>query len=143
MTPFEPGIAASAAPPATTAPTIAPTSNQRTRPNMDLRIAHPFRREAAADTSVLNVQTISPVGKTVKSQGRRHRPTLALDIETDYSEAFLFNESRRFAAADVLKDWVSGELAPDLGATFAADLLGYALGCVDWQEIAHAWLDDA
>jgi len=27
----------------------------------------------------------------------------------------------------VLKDWVTDELAPDLGASFAADLLGYAL----------------
>jgi hypothetical protein len=41
-----------------------------------------------------------------------------------------------------LKFWVESDLAPDLGATFAADLLGYALECVDWHEIADAWLED-
>jgi hypothetical protein len=40
-----------------------------------------------------------------------------------------------------LKDWVTDDLTPDLGATFAADLLGYALACVDWYEIAEAWLE--
>jgi hypothetical protein len=45
----------------------------------------------------------------------------------------------RSAVADMLKDWVRDDLTPDLGATFAADLLGYALDCVDWFEIADAW----
>jgi hypothetical protein len=49
---------------------------------------------------------------------------------------------RRIVAADRLKGWVRDELAPDLGATFAADLLGYALDGVDWFEIADAWLED-
>ena len=44
--------------------------------------------------------------------------------------------------SDSLKDWVTNDLAPDLGASFAADLLGYALDCVDWHEIATAWLND-
>ena len=48
----------------------------------------------------------------------------------------------RVAVADMLKDWVTDELAPDLGATFAADLLGYALGCVDWFELADAWIEN-
>jgi len=43
--------------------------------------------------------------------------------------------------ANVLRDWVRDELTPDLGATFAADLLGYALDCVDWYEVADAWMD--
>lgn len=30
---------------------------------------------------------------------------------------------------------------PDLGASFAADLLGFALDQVDWREIANAWLE--
>lgn len=51
-------------------------------------------------------------------------------------------ESRRFAVADMLKGWVTDELAPDLGASFAADLLGYALSEVDWVEIAESWLAD-
>lgn len=41
-----------------------------------------------------------------------------------------------------LKDWVTNDLAPDLGASFAADLLGYALDSVDWHEIATAWLNE-
>jgi hypothetical protein len=45
------------------------------------------------------------------------------------------------ALADYLKSWVTDDLAPDLGATFAADLFGYALDQVDWDEIANAWLE--
>jgi len=52
-------------------------------------------------------------------------------------------QGRRFVLADDLKQWVTEELAPDLGATFAADLLGYAFGEVDWNEIAAAWLEEA
>ncbi len=47
----------------------------------------------------------------------------------------------RVAVMDGLRDWVQDELAPDLGATFSADLLGYALDCVDWYEIADAWIE--
>jgi hypothetical protein len=50
---------------------------------------------------------------------------------------------RRIAAAERLKSWVRDDLAPDLGASFAADLLGYALDDVDWFELADAWLEDA
>ena len=52
------------------------------------------------------------------------------------------DEIRRFEVAEGTKRWVEDDLSPDLGAAFAADLLGYALGCVDWYEIANAWLDD-
>lgn len=51
-------------------------------------------------------------------------------------------QRRRLVAANRLRHWVRDELAPDLGATFAADLLGYALDEVDWFEIAEAWLED-
>jgi len=34
------------------------------------------------------------------------------------------------------------EMAPDLGASMFADLLGAALGEVDWSEIASAYLED-
>ena len=47
----------------------------------------------------------------------------------------------RSEVADELKTWVTDELAPDLGATFAADLLGYALDGVDWYEVADAWIE--
>ena len=48
----------------------------------------------------------------------------------------------RVSVADMLKDFV-GDLSPNLGASFAADLLGYALDCVDWHEIADAWIESA
>ena len=51
-------------------------------------------------------------------------------------------EDARGAFSRNLKEWVCDELAPDLGASFAADLLGYALGEVDWYELAEAWLTD-
>lgn len=47
------------------------------------------------------------------------------------------------AFADTLRTWVRDELAPDLGASFAADLLGYALDQVNWLEIAKAWIENA
>jgi hypothetical protein len=47
----------------------------------------------------------------------------------------------RFGVAAALKLWVCDELAPDLGATFAADLLNSALASVDWHEIADAWIE--
>ena len=70
--------------------------------------------------------------------------TGAIVAETESrSEFWTLEESHRFATADMLKEWVTDELAPDLGASFAADLLGYALGCVDWHEIADAWIESA
>lgn len=51
-------------------------------------------------------------------------------------------QATRFELSDALKAYVSDDLAPDLGASFAADLLGYALGEVDWDEIAEAWLSE-
>lgn len=51
------------------------------------------------------------------------------------------DQANRFTVADRLKDFVRDELAPDLGASFAADLLGYALDEVDWDEIANAWIE--
>lgn len=48
---------------------------------------------------------------------------------------------RRFELAEGFKRWVTDDLAPDLGASFAADLLGYALDGVDWYELADAWLE--
>lgn len=50
-------------------------------------------------------------------------------------------EAERYRLADAFKTWVRDVLAPDLGATFAADLLGYALDEVDWHEIATSWIE--
>lgn len=47
----------------------------------------------------------------------------------------------RVDVADTIRAFVVDELAPDLGASFAADLLGYALDSVDWLEIADVWLE--
>lgn len=44
------------------------------------------------------------------------------------------------AVADHFENWVTDELAPDLGASFAADLLGFALDQVNWHEIADSWI---
>lgn len=51
-------------------------------------------------------------------------------------------EMVRVETADAIRDYVKDDLTPDLGASFAADLLGYALDTVDWFEIADAWLEE-
>ena len=52
------------------------------------------------------------------------------------------DESRRYSVADDLKAWV--EYRADLDeASFRSDLLGYALDCVDWHEVADAWIEMA
>src|SRR4030095_4150752 len=74
------------------------------------------------------------------------REMVAATVESEHeaeTEETWTRQSPRHAVGEVLKDWVCDELAPDLGATFAADLLGYALGQVDWDEIANAWLEEA
>lgn len=71
--------------------------------------------------------------------------TLCAEARDDVDETdptFTVQENWRANVVQRLKDWVTNELAPDLGATFAADLLGYALGEVDWYELADAWLSD-
>lgn len=47
----------------------------------------------------------------------------------------------RYAVGEMLREWVTNDLAPDLGASFASDLLGYALDCVDWYDIADQWIE--
>lgn len=44
--------------------------------------------------------------------------------------------------SDALKEWVTDELLPDLGATLAADLLGAAVSEVNWREIALNYLSE-
>jgi hypothetical protein len=83
-------------------------------------------------------------------QGWANYPTWAVNLWLSNDES-LYRETLERASefkgaphrlAGCLKDWVSDELAPDLGASFAADLLGYALGEVDWYEIATSWIQD-
>lgn len=63
--------------------------------------------------------------------GHRRFPEISVDRENRYN------------VAERLRGWVEYELAPDLGASFAADLLSYALGQVDWFEIADSWIEMA
>jgi hypothetical protein len=82
-------------------------------------------------------------------EGWTNYPTWAVNLWLSNDEG-LYREARRRAAAEPdpyrlsidLKDWVTNELAPDLEASFTADLLSYALGGVDWMEIAQHWLAD-
>ena len=87
--------------------------------------------------------------------GWKNYPTWSVSLllsndEPLYREAFVRTASiiereggvPRAILADALKRWVTDDLVPDLGASFAADLLGYALDCVDWYEIADAWIED-
>jgi hypothetical protein len=86
--------------------------------------------------------------------GWKNYPTWAVNLwlsndEPLYHEALeraqnpLVAPGDRIAVADEFKTWVRDDLAPDLGASFAADLLGYALDQVDWLEIADAWIENA
>lgn len=73
----------------------------------------------------------------------RERTQEILSETESRSQYWTLEESHRYALAAVLKDWVTDELTPDLGASFAADLLGYSLDQVDWLEIADAWLEES
>jgi len=68
---------------------------------------------------------------------------LAGEARGEASEADAFaagiwtrEQSERFTLAEWLRTWVVENLAPDLGASFPADLLTYALCEVNWDEIA-------
>ena len=55
-------------------------------------------------------------------------------------------EDKRDAALREFEDWAKNEveeMAPDLGASMFADLLGAAISSVDWRDIARHWIDDA
>ncbi len=83
-------------------------------------------------------------------QGWKNYPTWAVNLWLSNDEGLYHatvarveaaKDEGRVEVADTLKAWVTLDLAPDLGASFAADLLGYALDSVDWFEIADAWLE--
>ena len=75
--------------------------------------------------------------------GALERTRAVLSEEHPTSEYWSVEESHRYNVADALKSWVELDLAPDLGASFPADLLGWALRNVDWDEIADAWIETA
>lgn len=80
--------------------------------------------------------------------GWKNYPTWCVNLWLSNDEG-LYNQTLELMAAyepmhervSALKAWVTDELAPDLGASFAADLLGYALGEIDWYEIANFWTE--
>ena len=70
----------------------------------------------------------------------------ALDIARQVKGDPQENLTRRLALADAYKDWVRDEVVPEIEGhdlSFAVDLAGYALACVDWVEIADAWIETA
>ena len=69
------------------------------------------------------------------------RAEAVMGEEHPTSPYWTVEESHRYGVADSLKTWVTLDLAPDLGASFAADLLSYALDQVDWNEIADSWIE--
>jgi len=56
----------------------------------------------------------------------------AVDKDTDQPQAIL---------ADRIQEFVENCVLPDLGASMASDLLTHALGRVNWDEIARAFLE--
>lgn len=122
-------------------------------------------REARSAQNAETRNTIGQEGTTMSDDtynGWKNYPTWAVNLwlsndegladatrelveqarQVDEGDTFIHN-LERVQTADALKSWVRDDLAPDLGASFAADLLGYALDRVDWFEIADAWLEDA
>jgi len=78
-----------------------------------------------------------------KSRGvARNIRAIAPQDENVASGIWTVEETAKYRLADFLKLWVTDDLAPDLGASFAADLLGYALDEVDWVEIAESFLSE-
>lgn len=77
------------------------------------------------------------------SERTRYARTYADDHPNVGADIWTQAEAEGYVLAEALKSWVADDLAPDLGASFAADLLGFALDSVDWNEIAEALLTDA
>ena len=61
--------------------------------------------------------------------------------EAEADKTFTREENAVFALADTIKEWVE-EMTPELPASMFSDLLGAALGSVDWREIAENHLED-
>jgi hypothetical protein len=51
-------------------------------------------------------------------------------------------QAARYRLADTFKEWIEELFGLDKWG-LKVDLLGYALGEVDWQEIADSWLESA
>ncbi len=80
------------------------------------------------------VKSEHPLPEPTKSKRKGASAAYRQAVEAAKSEAAV-------GLADRLKDFVE-EQAPDLGASMFADLLGAALGEVDWYEIAQNALEE-
>lgn len=93
-------------------------------------------------TWVVNLWLSNDEGLYVHAREMAQTAIRVSPLDENVTKIWTAEEAARYRLADTFKSWVSDELAPDLGASFAADLLGYALGEVDWDEIASAWIQD-
>ena len=76
--------------------------------------------------------------------GARARAQAVISEAPDHRnvpDIWTVEQAARFELADALKSWVTYDLVPDLGASFAADLLGWSLEHVAWDDIADSWIE--
>lgn len=60
------------------------------------------------------------------------------------SRYWSLEESHRFNTADMLKDFAQELCSNEYdGSSMLSDLIGFALGEVDWNEIAESWIESA
>jgi hypothetical protein len=80
--------------------------------------------------------------------GWKNYPTWVVNLwlgndQGTYSEcSYMAREALRDAPHDSFKEYVT-DLIDDESAGLGNDLIGYALGEVDWNEIADSWLESA
>jgi hypothetical protein len=68
--------------------------------------------------------------------------------EKTFDPIWTLEETARFRLADTMKEYVEELTEPDEEGRFhsfglGSDLLGYALGEVNWSEIADSWIESA
>lgn len=91
-----------------------------------------------------NEQASSEQAAEMASSARKQAPYASQVADGIWTE----EQATRYNLADSVKGWVvdwtpeEGGWNPDLGATMASDLLGYAFDQVNWQEIADSLLSE-
>lgn len=79
-------------------------------------------------------------------EGTYHEAREKTQAAYDATDEDLSHEERcQEAARDLsneLEEWVKETMLPDLGASFAADLLGAAVSEINWYELAEHWLSE-
>lgn len=76
----------------------------------------------------------------------RQRLELVAAVEVKPSESLTPVEARRYATAEALREWITGEvLEPTSDEPLSylwTQLVDAALAAVDWAELAEAWLEE-